>query len=219
MAVLDKEIRVIALKGQQGNAGTDGIDGIDGKSSYELAVENELFSGTLEEWIETFATPENYITRTEFQKVTQAQYDAMEQAGTLVPNCYYLIIDDTTAQDFEDLKNDTIINNAKHLYRHIIELQGTKGNDTYGFVYTLYTNNNTPITTSNIYDYFDNGTNYQYINANGVIISSNVYLPIYWVGIKHSGVIAIFYLQNDTTNTLNITDGTNTITDNITQIF
>ena len=105
MGNLDKEIRVIAVKGERGNDGQDGQDGQDGKSSYELAVEEELFSGTLQEWIETFATPENYITRTEFQKVTQAQYDAMAEAGTLVANCYYLIIDDTTAQDFATMQN------------------------------------------------------------------------------------------------------------------
>ena len=110
MATLDKEIRVIAVRGEKG---TDGQDGQDGKSSYELAIENELFSGTLEEWINTFATPENYITRGEFQKVTQAQYDALKQAGELIPNCYYLIIDSTDAEDFEqalgdisDLKDD-----------------------------------------------------------------------------------------------------------------
>lgn len=102
MATLDKEIKIIMLKGasgQDGQDGQDGTDGQDGKSSYELAIENELFSGTLAEWINTFATPENYITRGEFQKVTQAQYDALKQAGELIPNCYYLIIDDTTYED------------------------------------------------------------------------------------------------------------------------
>lgn len=108
MGTLDKEIRVIAVKGARGQ---DGQDGADGKSSYELAIENELFSGTLEEWINTFATPENYITRGEFQKVTQAQYDALKQAGELIPNCYYLIIDSTDAEDFEQAQED--ISNLK----------------------------------------------------------------------------------------------------------
>ena len=45
MGTLDKEIKIIMLKGEKGN------------SSYEEAVENGLFSGTLEEWIETYATP------------------------------------------------------------------------------------------------------------------------------------------------------------------
>ena len=90
MATLDKEIKVIALRGTKG------------KTSYEEAVENELFSGTLEEWISTFATPDNYITRGEFQKVTQAQYDALKQAGQLVENCFYLIVDDTSYDDLND---------------------------------------------------------------------------------------------------------------------
>ena len=38
MATLDKEIRVLALKGEKGN------------SAYQEAVENELFSGTLEDF-------------------------------------------------------------------------------------------------------------------------------------------------------------------------
>ena len=84
MATLDKEIKVIAVKGQRGY------------SSYEEAVANDYFSGTLEEWIETYATPENYVTRDEFKKVTQAEYDALEQAGELIPNCYYIITDDET---------------------------------------------------------------------------------------------------------------------------
>ena len=109
MGTLDKEIRIIAVKGERGTDGQDGVDGqdgADGKSSYQLAIENELFSGTLEEWIETFATPENYITRGEFQKVTQAQYDALKLAGQLIPNCYYLIIDSTDAEDFEQALED-----------------------------------------------------------------------------------------------------------------
>lgn len=84
MASLDKEIKVVMMRGLTGN------------SSYQDAVENELFSGTLEEWIETFATPENYITRTEFQKVTQAQYDELKAQGQLIPNAFYLITDDDT---------------------------------------------------------------------------------------------------------------------------
>lgn len=87
MATLDKEIKVIAVKGQRGY------------SSYEEAVANDYFSGTLEEWIETYATPENYVTRDEFKKVTQAEYDALEEAGELIPNCYYIITDDTSYTD------------------------------------------------------------------------------------------------------------------------
>lgn len=94
MASLDKEIKVMMLKGSKGN------------SAYQEAVENQLFSGTLEEWIETFATPDDYITRKEFQKVTQAQYDALKEAGQLIPNCYYLIIDDTTYDDIEQAIED-----------------------------------------------------------------------------------------------------------------
>ena len=36
------------------------------------------------------------MTRNEFKKVTQAEYDALEQAGELIPNCYYIITDDET---------------------------------------------------------------------------------------------------------------------------
>ena len=90
MAVLDKEIKIIAVKGERGT------DGQDGKSSYDLAVEELHYSGTLEEWIESFSTPENYITRDEFKKVTQAEYDALEQAHQLIPDCYYIITDDET---------------------------------------------------------------------------------------------------------------------------
>lgn len=93
MATLDKEIKVIAVKGMKGD------NGQDGKSSYELAVEELHYSGTLEEWLESFATPENYVTRNEFKKVTQAEYDALEQAQELIPDCYYIITDDTTYDD------------------------------------------------------------------------------------------------------------------------
>lgn len=87
MASLDKEIKVLMLKGERGY------------SSYEQAVEEELFSGTLEEWIETFATPENYVTRNEFKKVTQAEYDALKRDGELIPNCYYVITDDDSWEE------------------------------------------------------------------------------------------------------------------------
>lgn len=93
MATLDKEIKIIAVTGAKGD---------NGKSSYELAVEELHYSGTLEEWIETFATPENYVTRNEFQKVTQAEYDALVEAGELIPNCYYIITDDTSYTDLVD---------------------------------------------------------------------------------------------------------------------
>ena len=104
MASLDKEIKVIALKGEKGN------------SAYQDAVENELFSGTLEEFMSTFATPEDYITRHEYKKVTQAEYDALEQSGQIINNCYYIITDDDTwdtiqgalslAGDVETLQTD-----------------------------------------------------------------------------------------------------------------
>ena len=104
MASLDKEIKVIALKGEKGN------------SAYQDAVENELFSGTLAEFMSTFATPENYITRYEYKKVTQAEYDALEQSGQIINNCYYIITDDDTwetiqgalslAGDVETLQTD-----------------------------------------------------------------------------------------------------------------
>lgn len=85
-----KEIKVLMLKGEIG------------KSSYDLAVENLLFSGTLEEWIETFSTPENYITRLEFQKVTQAEYDELVAQEQLIPNAFYLITDDATYDEIMD---------------------------------------------------------------------------------------------------------------------
>lgn len=100
MATLDKEIKVIAVKGQKGD------NGQDGKSSYELAVEELHYSGTLEEWLESFATPENYVTRNEFRKVTQAEYDELEQAGELIPDCYYIITDDTSYDDMIDRIED-----------------------------------------------------------------------------------------------------------------
>ena len=59
MANLDKEIKVIAVKGERGY------------SSYEEAVRNGLFVGTLEEWINSFLTPENYVTNTTFQNAIQ----------------------------------------------------------------------------------------------------------------------------------------------------
>ena len=93
MASLDKEIKVMMLKGSKGN------------SAYQEAVENQLFSGTLEEWIETFATPDDYITRKEFQKVTQAQYDELKAQGQLIPNCFYLVIDDTTYDNLVAIDN------------------------------------------------------------------------------------------------------------------
>ena len=116
MAVLDKEIKVIMLKGERGTNGQDGQDGQDGqngqdgKSSYDLAVENLLFSGTLEEWIETFATPENYFTRAEIQRVTQAEYDELVETGQVAPNCYYLITDDDTLETLQSLLS-TLQNN------------------------------------------------------------------------------------------------------------
>lgn len=126
MATLDKEIKVIAVKGQKGD---------NGKSSYELAVEELHYSGTLEEWIETFATPENYVTRYEFQKVTQAEYDALAQAQELIPDCYYIITDDTSYDDLidrieaieSDVTNiqgdiDTIENNVSDLQTQDIAL-------------------------------------------------------------------------------------------------
>lgn len=90
MASLDKEIKILMLKG------ASGTDGQDGKSSYDLAVEELHYSGTLEEWLESFSTPENYITRNEFKKVTQAEYDELEATHQLIPDCYYIITDDET---------------------------------------------------------------------------------------------------------------------------
>lgn len=104
MASIDKEIKVLMLKGEAG------------KTSYDLAVENLLFSGTLEEWIETFATPENYITRLEFQKVTQAEYDEMEAQGELIPNTFYLITDDDTYEEIT-----TAISNLNTSYTNLSE--------------------------------------------------------------------------------------------------
>lgn len=91
MASLDKEIEVLMLRGEKGY------------SSYEEAVANALFSGTLEEWIETFATPDNYFTRYELKFVTQAEYEALIQADQLRPNCYYFITDDETWETLQDV--------------------------------------------------------------------------------------------------------------------
>lgn len=88
---MNKEIEILMLKGQRGY------------SSYEEAVANALFQGTLEEWIETFATPENYVTRNEFKKVTQAEYDALVVAGELIENCFYIITDDDTWNEIQDI--------------------------------------------------------------------------------------------------------------------
>lgn len=51
--------------------------------------------------------------------VTQAQYNAMEQAGTLTANTYYFITDDTTADDLETavsgiLQGTTAVPNAQN---------------------------------------------------------------------------------------------------------
>ena len=115
MGTLDKAIQVLMLKGEKGY------------SSYEEAVANELFSGTLEEWIETFATPDNYITRFEYKKVTQAEYDALVRDNAFIPDCYYFITDDDTwqtilsiianmndlSEDVDDVKDDiTTLNNG-----------------------------------------------------------------------------------------------------------
>lgn len=136
MANLDKEIRVIAVKGANGQ---------DGKSSYDLAVENELFSGTLEEWIETFATPENYFTRAEIQRVTQAEYDELVETGQVAPNCYYLIIDDTTADDIETALDDMTIELDSLQAQLIDGVNKVKmvSNNTSGIRYILTTDNNT----------------------------------------------------------------------------
>lgn len=91
MASLDKEIEVLMLKGEKGY------------SSYQEAVANGLFVGTLEQWIETFATPDDYITRYEYQRVTQAEYDALAEAEQLQANCYYIITDDDTWEILEDV--------------------------------------------------------------------------------------------------------------------
>lgn len=191
MGTLDKEIKVIAVKGERGT------DGTDGKSSYDLAIENELFSGTLEEWIETFATPENYITRSEFQKVTQAQYDALKLAGELIPNCYYLIIDSTDAEDFEQLKTDVsnldddindpttglkvkVATNTSDIAENTSDIAENSTNilniiencclyrhsmsitySTYTFLLTLYTSNRTALTANDIVDILNTG-NYSY---------------------------------------------------------
>lgn len=90
MASLDKEIEVLMLRGEKGY------------SSYQEAVANGLFVGTLEEWIETFATPDDYITRYEYKKVTQDEYDALAEAGQLQANCYYIITDDDTWEILQD---------------------------------------------------------------------------------------------------------------------
>ena len=117
MASYDKEIKVVILKGERGY------------SAYQEAVANNLFSGTLEEWIETYATPDDYITRGEFQKVTQAQYDALKQAEQLVPNCYYLIVDDTSYQDIMTRLN-TLSTSTSENTNDIDDLKNKTNNNT-----------------------------------------------------------------------------------------
>ena len=92
MGTLDKEIKIIMLKGEKGN------------SSYEEAVENGLFSGTLEEWIETYATPENYVTTIDFQRVTQEQSSDISDLQEDVSDLKNDVSD--LQEDVSDLKND-----------------------------------------------------------------------------------------------------------------
>ena len=111
------------------------------------------------------------------------------------------------------------------LYRHILELSGTKTVSnvaiTYGFYYTLYTNNNTPITLSSIYDLFDNGYNYVYLNATGFVIkNSTTYYDVSTVGITKNGSLKLFYIDaNRALASLEISDGSNTLNDNIAVVF
>ena len=123
MGTLDKEIKVIALKGEKGN------------SAYQDAVENELFSGTLAEFMSTFATPDNYITRYEYKKVTQAEYDALEQSGQIINNCYYIITDDDTWETIQDalsLASDvvTLQDDVGHLKDDVEDIEASIGNIT-----------------------------------------------------------------------------------------
>lgn len=190
MATLDKEIKVIAVKGQRGY------------SSYEEAVANDYFSGTLEEWIATYATPENYVTRDEFKKVTQAEYDALEQAGELIPNCYYIITDDTTydelinriealesdvtdnTSDITDIQDDitnikgdiTDIETAiaglenKKLYQHNIYLYGYLDNAQPSFTITMQITNNSAEQINSFFKL------YMFLNQKGFVSANNRHL-------------------------------------------
>ena len=108
MGTLDKEIKIIMLKGEKGN------------SSYEEAVENGLFSGTLEEWIETYATPENYVTTIDFERVTQEQSGNISDLQEDVSDLKNDVYDETTG-----LKNRVSINenNINDLQNDVLGLQ------------------------------------------------------------------------------------------------
>lgn len=77
------------------------LKGDDGMTSYELAVKYLGFTGTLEDWIKAYTTPEDYFTRHELKMITQAEYDDLESNNKLVTGCYYIITDDTTLEDLE----------------------------------------------------------------------------------------------------------------------
>lgn len=77
------------------------LKGDDGMTSYELAVKYLGFTGTLEDWIKAYTTPEDYFTRDDLKMVTQAEYDDLKANNKLVAGCYYFITDDTIAEDFE----------------------------------------------------------------------------------------------------------------------
>lgn len=77
------------------------LKGDDGMTSYELAVKYLGFSGTLEDWIKAYTTPEDYFTRDDLKMVTQAEYDELKANNKLVAGCYYFITDDTTLEDLE----------------------------------------------------------------------------------------------------------------------
>lgn len=163
MANLDKEIQILMLKGEKG------------RSSYEEAVENEYFSGTLEEWIETYATPENYVTRNEFKKVTQAEYDALEEAGELIPNCYYVITDDDTWEEIETRL--TALEEAKTLIEAEVSVLQSDVNDNTTDITNLKANSlmaRSLITLETPDDYEDFDANGQiYFTVDNLDVSKN----------------------------------------------
>ena len=193
MATLDKEVQVLMLKGQKGN------------SSYQDAVDNGLFVGTLEEWIQTYATPENYLTRSEFQKVTQEEYDEMAETHSLEPNCYYFITDDDTWETIQ-----TILSDISDL-QSTVEGLGTSltniSNDLNDNVKPEVSQNSTEVGYLNTHARIKDDT-YQYFSQTDLLYDNTLgYLPFVVLSLKQgktvsdtigiSGCLEVTTINND----------------------